>query len=106
MSMPGRMEITIKINQFPSDVATVQNGWKEFRVECSDREVSITLRPKMFAKLEEAKAKYPEWVAAITGQMGPATSKGFVLSEPNIQVFERKPKVVSSTSEPQNQSES
>lgn len=92
MNTPGKMEITIKINQFPSDVATVQNGWKEFRVECNGREVSITLRPKMFTKLEEAKAKYPEWVAAITGQMGPETPKGFVLSEPNIQVFERKPK--------------
>jgi len=103
--MPGKMEIIIKINQFPDDVATVQNGWKEFRLECSDREVIITLKPKMFAKLEEAKAKYPEWVAAITGQMGPATPKGFILLEPNIQVFERKPKVVLSTSEPQKQSE-
>ena len=32
------------------------------------------------------------WVAAIAGQMGEKTDKGFVLKEPNIQVFEKKPK--------------
>jgi hypothetical protein len=32
------------------------------------------------------------WVAAIAGQMGKATPNGFVLEQPNIQVFEKKPK--------------
>jgi hypothetical protein len=32
------------------------------------------------------------WVAAIAGKMGESTSKGFVLLEPSIQVFEKKPK--------------
>jgi hypothetical protein len=31
-------------------------------------------------------------VAAISGKMGESTSNGFVLSEPSIQVFEKKPK--------------
>jgi hypothetical protein len=31
-------------------------------------------------------------VASIEGKMGKATPKGFVLEEPNVQVFERKPK--------------
>src|SRR5687768_6501172 len=92
MAVAGKLEITLKISQFPDPVATVQSGWKEFSVRCGEREVQITLRPKMFAKLEEAKAKYPEWVAAISGQMGPTTPKGFALLEPNVQVFERKPK--------------
>jgi hypothetical protein len=30
------------------------------------------------------------WVAAISGKMGESTSNGFVLSKPNMQVFERK----------------
>jgi len=93
MAIPGKLELTLKINQFPDPVATVQNGWKEFHVDCGPgREVSITMRPKMFAKLEAAHAKGTEWVAAVAGQLGPATPTGFVLTEPNLQVFERKPK--------------
>jgi hypothetical protein len=42
--------------------------------------------------LEDAQANYPQWVAAIAGKMGEATETGFVLLEPNIQVFEKKPK--------------
>jgi hypothetical protein len=33
------------------------------------------------------------WVAAIARQMGKATADGFVLEQPSIQVFEKKPKV-------------
>jgi hypothetical protein len=33
------------------------------------------------------------WVAAIGGQTGKATADGFLLEQPNIQVFEKKPKV-------------
>ena len=46
----------------------------------------------LFKKLEDAQANYPQWVAAIAGKMGEATETGFVLFEPNIQVFEKKPK--------------
>jgi hypothetical protein len=31
-------------------------------------------------------------VAAIAGKMGESTRDGFILDQPNIQVFERKPK--------------
>ncbi len=92
MSVPGKMEIIIKINQFPSDAQTVENGWKEFTVEVGGKEVRIKVKPKAFRKLEEAQASYPEWVAAIAGQMGAATPQGFILEQPNIQTFERKPK--------------
>ena len=70
----GKLELTIKINELPTDV------------------VSVTLKPKIWKKLEDAAANYPMWVAAIGGKMGESTSNGFVLSEPNIQVFEKKPK--------------
>ncbi|MEG4917446.1 hypothetical protein [Microcoleus sp. B7-D4] len=47
---------------------------------------------KSFKKLDEAKANYPMWVAAITGKMGEATPQGFILADPALQVFEKKAK--------------
>jgi hypothetical protein len=92
MSIPGKLELTIKINEFPADVQTVENGWKQFELDCDGKLISVKVKPKVFKKLEQAQENYPMWVAAIAGKMGEATEKGFVLNEPNIQVFERKPK--------------
>ena len=86
------MEITIKISQFPTDVKTVTNGWKQFVVDADGCEISITVRPKVFTKLEDAQKNYPQWVAAITGKLGEVTPKGLTLAEPTIQAFEKKPK--------------
>lgn len=91
---PGKLEVTIKISTLPADVETVENGWKLFRVLCGEREVSIRVRPKLWNKIDEASKSFPLWVAAIVGQMGPGTEKGFELLEANIQVFERKAKPV------------
>lgn len=52
----------------------------------------MKVKPKVFKKLEQAQESYPMWVAAIAGKMGEASREGFVLDQPNIQVFERKPK--------------
>ncbi len=92
MSTPGKLELTIKINEFPTEVKTVDNGWKEFDLDCDGQIVTIKVRPKVFKKLEQAQENYPMWVAAIAGKMGESTPGGFVLDQPNIQVFERKPK--------------
>jgi hypothetical protein len=93
MAIAGKMEILIKINEMPKEVKTVKDGWKEFAIEVgSGRTIGITVRPKMFKKLEEAQEKYPQWVATISGKMGQASSLGFLLEEPNIQVFEKKAK--------------
>jgi hypothetical protein len=92
MSTPGKLELTIKINEFPADVQTVENGWKQFDLDCDGRLITLKVRPKVFKKLEQAQENYPMWVAAIAGKMGATTKDGFVLDEPNIQVFERKPK--------------
>jgi hypothetical protein len=54
--------------------------------------VTVTLKPKMFKKLTDAQANFPMWVGAIAGTMGEATPTGFILENPNIQVFEKKPK--------------
>ena len=67
-------------------------NWKQFIVDCDGRIFTITVKPKMFKKLEEAQANFPMWVAAIAGKLGEATPDGFVLADPAIQVFEKKPK--------------
>src|SRR3954471_12112956 len=93
MPTPGKLEVTIKVNQLPVEVTTkANNGWKEFTLDCDGRPVLVALRPRMWNKLEEAAKNYPLWVAAISGTMGPAHGKGFTLLEPNLQVFERKVK--------------
>lgn len=92
MTIPGKLELTIKISEFPDNVESVENGWKAFRVDCEGLTVSVTVKPKVFKKLEQAQENYPMWVAAITGKMGATIDGGFVLDAPSIQVFERKPK--------------
>ena len=92
MPTPGKLELTIKINEMPADVETVENGWKQFHLDCDGQLVRVTVKPKVFKKLEQAQENYPMWVAALAGEMGEPIEGGFVLDQPNIQVFERKPK--------------
>jgi hypothetical protein len=92
MPVPGKLEVTIKINAMPTDVATEANGWKTFVADCDGSRVTIRVRPRVWNKLAQAAANWPLWVAAISGGMGPRTADGFELAEPNIQVFERKAK--------------
>ena len=87
----GKLEITIKINELPQ-VETVENGCQQFEIDCGLSIVTVVVKPKVWKKLTDAQANYPQWVAAIAGKMGIATEKGFVLLEPNIQTFEKKPK--------------
>ncbi|MGF1988824.1 MAG: fertility inhibition FinO-like protein [Nostoc sp. ZfuVER08] len=87
----GKLEVTIKINELP-EAKTVENAWQQFELDCDGRIVSITVKPKIWKKLTDAANNYPQWVAAIAGKLGQETDNGFVLDEPNIQVFERKPK--------------
>lgn len=92
MPVSGKLEVTIKINEFPADARTVQNNLKQFDINTGDYVVTVTVKPKVFKKLEEAHASFPLWVASIVGKIGEGTDDGFVLDEPAIQVFERKPK--------------
>ena len=91
MPVQGKLEISIKINALPDDVITTKNGWKEFKLDCGGRIVTIALRPRMWGKIEQAAKDWPLWLAAITGLMGQSVGTGFVLHEPSVQVFERKP---------------
>ena len=92
MTTSGKLEITIKINALPEQVTTTANGWKTFALDCDGLRVSVSVRPKLWTKLEQAAAQWPLWVGAIAGKMGPISAEGFTLLEPSIQVFERKPK--------------
>lgn len=100
MAVTGKLELTIKINEFPADVQTVENGWKQFELDCDGQLITIKVKPKVFKKLEQAQENYPMWVAAIAGKMGERTENGFMLDQPNIQVFERKPKEPKEPQEP------
>lgn len=72
---------------------SVRPAGARHRTNSSTRQIiSVTVKPKVWKKLEDAQATFPLWVAAIAGKMGQATEKGFVLAEANIQVFEKKPK--------------
>jgi len=92
MSVQGKLEVIIKINELPPIVSKDKNGWITFEVDCDGRLLSATVKPKMFKKLEDAQANFPMWVAAISGKLGAATPQGFILDDANIQVFEKKPK--------------
>jgi hypothetical protein len=93
MPVSGKLELIIKFNELPTDVTTKSNGWKEFTLDCGGRPALVTVRPRMWLKLEEAQKTFPLWVASLTGQMGAPHGKGFVVIEPAIQVFERKARV-------------
>jgi len=92
MTVSDKLELTIKINELPAIAQTDKNGHITFHIACSDRIFTSTVKPKVFKKLQNAQANFPMWVAAIAGKLGNATEKGFILDEPNIQVFEKKPK--------------
>ena len=46
------------------------------------------MKPKMFKKLTDH--GFADWIAAVTGEIGPATETGFELVNASVQVFERK----------------
>ncbi|MDP5017643.1 fertility inhibition FinO-like protein [Anabaena sp. UHCC 0187] len=87
----GKLEVTIKINELP-EAKTTDNGWQQFEIDCDGRIISVTVKPKIWKKLTDAQTNYPQWVAAIAGKLGEATDNGFILLDPNIQTFEKKPK--------------
>ncbi len=65
MPTSGKMELTIKINEMPTGVQTVENGWKQFDLDCDGQLVRVKVKPKVFKKLEDAQANYPMWVAGV-----------------------------------------
>ena len=94
MAIPGKLEVTIKINQLPeAKPASAQTVL--FAVQADGKTVVVEVKNKVWNTLKAANEKYPQWVAAITGKMGQGVqgvSGGFRLEGPAVQVFEKKPK--------------
>lgn len=91
MAVPGKLDVTLKINQLPqAKPASAQTML--FAVHTDGQTVVVELKNKAWNTLKTAAENYPQWVAAITGQMGEAIEGGFRLMNPAVQVFEKKPK--------------
>ena len=91
MAIPGKLDVTLKINQLPqAKPASAQTML--FAVHAGGQTVVVELKNKAWNTLKTAAENYPQWVAAITGQMGEAIEGGFRLMNPAVQVFEKKPK--------------
>lgn len=73
----GKLELTIKINEFPANVQTVENGAKQFDILAGEQIVTVTLKPKVFKKLEQAQENYPMWASAIALTNGGENRLGF-----------------------------
>jgi len=99
IAVSGKLELTIKINTLPQ-VQQV-NGEYHFKIDCDDHVFQVLVKPKLWIKLETASTSYEQWIAAISGKLGAATADGFVLEQPNIQVFERQSKTGASTKQEQ-----
>lgn len=94
MPIPGKLEVLIKFDQLPTEVTKDKNGWSHFTLDCGPgKHVRVGIRPKAFTKLEQAHQAGTPWVAALGGKIGAPTQDGFVLTDPSLQVFEKKPKV-------------
>jgi len=86
-----RLDLAIKITTLPQQSRTVTNGWQEFHVEADGYMIRITVRPKVWKKLQQIAATCPYWIAAIRGKKGKNLEhNGFELSEPLVQIFERQ----------------
>ena len=46
MTVSGKLELTIKINELP-EATTGENGWKSFEIDCDGRIVAVTVKPKV-----------------------------------------------------------
>ena len=89
MAIATKIQVTCKISEVPP-YKTVE-GRMEFFLAEGERVLTVRVKPKQFKKLTSH--GYKQWVAAISGSLGPATETGFELVNASIQVFERKAKV-------------
>ena len=91
MAIPGKLEVTIKINQLPqAKPASAQTML--FAIQAEGKTVVVEVKNKVWNNLKTAAENYPQWVAAMTGKMGQGVTGGFRLEGPAVQVFEKKPK--------------
>jgi ProQ/FINO family len=86
-----RLDIVVKLTSLPQQSRSVTNGWQEFYVESEGNLIRITIRPKIWKKLQQIATTCPYWIATIRGKKGKNIEpQGFELSEPLVQIFERQ----------------
>lgn len=90
MTIPGKIEVVIKINQLPTEVRTVGRE-VQFTIDTGEQIVAVTMKTRTWDRLVQFNQSGAAWVAAIKGKMGMRVEKGFVLEQPSVQIFEKKP---------------
>lgn len=90
MAIPGRIEIVVKINQLPAEVRNIGHE-VQFTIDTGEQIVAVTMKLRIWERLVQVNQGDVPWVAAIKGKMGMRTEKGFVLEQPAVQIFEKKP---------------
>lgn len=89
MATATKISLTCKLNQVPAHRELPDKRIEFFLQDGdSDRIFTVQMKPKMFKKLTEH--GFADWVAAITGEIGPATETGFDLVNAAVQVFEKR----------------
>ena len=89
MAIPVKIQITCKLSVVPQQ-RVLENKQVEFYLTEGERIITVKMSNKQFKKLTEH--GFDQWVAVVSGSMGPATNAGFELSEATVQIFERKAK--------------
>jgi hypothetical protein len=93
MATPAKIQVTCKLNEVPKHRELADKRVEFFLKDGeSDRIFTIRMKPKIFKKLTEH--GFTDWVAAITGEIGPVTETGFELVNAAVQVFEKKAREV------------
>ena len=89
MATAAKISLTCKLSEVPKHRELADKQIEFFLQDGeSDRIFTVQMKPKMFKKLTDH--GFTDWVAAITGEIGPATQTGFELMNSAVQVFERK----------------
>lgn len=58
----GKLKVTIKINKLPASVQTNKDNWKIFHLDCDDRVVEVSVKPRGWKKLEDGGTNYFMWI--------------------------------------------
>ena len=89
MATSAKILLTCKLNEVPKNRELADKRIEFFLQDGeSDRIFTVQMKPKLFKKLTDH--GFTDWIAAITGEIGPATETGFELVNASVQVFERK----------------
>jgi sRNA-binding protein len=88
----GKIDVMLKIKELPANSKTTRNNWEGFIIKATNASVKMTVRPKVWGKLQRANKDYLSWVANIRGKMGTIKKEGFELETPGIQIFDTSKK--------------